>query len=859
MDLVNPLQKRYYNALMLVSLGAGFLLVAAMFAVIQLHKHVFETHSSAVSITEHIISDITISHLWLEETVAYNTTNNKPLIIEKLNAVSNQLSALRFTGDHTHLLISHQQTDKLQQLHQDSLVLFQQISMLTERRLDSAQAVSTVDTQFNQLSEGFIANLAQIHTILQHSYSQHIHNLDNIQYGLILLAFLVLILAARVVTISLRKQQSYLNQAVESEAHTEVILKHAFDAVVTIDRDSKILSWNKKAESTFGWSEQEAVSQNLVELIIPERYQKQHLAGVKKLAETGVPGSLLETRAKCFALHRDGEEIAVELSISQHILNNQHYFTAFIQNITENLKAEHALKEAEKRLTQAQSMAKIGSWELDLLENKLIWSDEIYHIFEIDKETFGASYDAFLEAIHPEDRDSVNDAYTNSLKTQKPYQIDHRLLMRDGRIKYVRESCESFFDPNGNPVRSVGTVQDISKQVENQHEKDIMNTEMEHMQRLESLGVLAGGIAHDFNNILAVIMTNAELASLQLNEASPVLGHINHVIRASEKASFLCKQMLAYSGKGQYSVEPVILSDLVEEMGQLLSTNIPDNITLHTSLDKSLPAIDADTSQLIQVIMNLILNASEAIGDNEGEISISTGSVEIRASEILKKFLKSKLSAGKYIFLKVSDNGSGMSEETLDHLFEPFFTTKFTGRGLGMSAVLGIVHGHGGDIIVSSEPDKGSQFELYFPYSNLEVPASENLHALEEPKPDDNCILIIDHPLVGKVTSSILKNSDIRTLFAANAKEANTLFEKFHSQISAVLLDVSRPEPGMENMFANLCLIDPEVKIFITSNYNENSASKQIPFINTNLAGFIQKPFAAEELITKISKTFNKT
>jgi len=238
---------------------------------------------------------------------------------------------------------------------------------------------------------------------------------------------------------------------------------------------------------------------------------------------------------------------------------------------------------------------------------------------------------------------------------------------------------------------------------------------LEHTQRLESLGVLAGGIAHDFNNLLTAILGNAGLARRRTPENSPITANLKHIEDASERAADLCKQMLAYSGKGKFIVIPINLSTLITDITKLLSISITKNVSLRTDLDAALPAIEADKAQMQQVIMNLVINASEAIAEDNGNIVIHTGVMDADASYLQTTHIDDPLPSGSYVFMEISDDGCGMDQQTQKKLFDPFFTTKFAGRGLGMSAILGIVRGHRGAIKVYSEAGKGTTFKVLFP------------------------------------------------------------------------------------------------------------------------------------------------
>jgi len=502
--------------------------------------------------------------------------------------------------------------------------------------------------------------------------------------------------------------------------------------------------------------------------------------------------------------------------------------------------------QSEASMIEAQRLSHIGNWELDLINDKLTWSDEIYRIFEIDKEQFPASYESFLETIHPDDRDAVHDAYSHSLVSQEPYEINHRLLMKDGRIKYVSERCESSFDADGKPIRSAGTVQDIT-------EKSVITAKMEHTQRLESLGVLAGGIAHDFNNILTVIMGNAALAGRALDITSPAKESLSRIEEASERAADLCKQMLAYSGKGKFVIKHINLSELVEDMTRLVDISIEKNVIIKFYLAENLPPIEADIAQMQQVILNLITNANEAIGTKSGVISFSTGVMSVDNTYLSGLYSTNDLPEGRYVFVEVSDTGCGMEPSTIDKIFDPFFTTKFTGRGLGMSAVLGIVRGHHGGIRVYSELGKGSTFKILLPATDTVLASHADSTVGKETCHMEGKILVVDdEETIREIAVLMLKKLGFSTLTAQDGLDALDVYAMHQHDISGVLLDMTMPKLDGKECFRELRRLNPKVRVILSSGYNKQEATSQ--FVGQGLAGFIQKPYSLDALM-KIMKS----
>lgn len=373
-------------------------------------------------------------------------------------------------------------------------------------------------------------------------------------------------------------------------------------------------------------------------------------------------------------------------------------------------------------------------------------------------------------------------------------------------------------------------------------ERERTKKAMEQAQKLESLGVLAGGVAHDFNNLLVAMLGHTSLAMMRLSPTSPAYDHIAQAVKAAERAADLTQQMLAYSGRGHFRMQPMNLNTLIDENLHLFTSAIPKNITLEQNLAYSLPRVDADLGQMQQVIMNLILNGADAIGSKPGVVRITTDLCTLDAPN--RDFSQvGSLEPGSYIRLEVQDNGAGMDEQTLSRIFDPFFTTKETGRGLGLAAVQGIVRGHKGGLSVTSKQGEGTVFSLLLPVSKSEIddmahePLLEQVMVLE-----DSLVLVIDdESAVRNIVTDILEMAGIHTIVAANGESGIALYEQHQDEIDLVLLDLSMPGINGHETFIRLQKIDPLVNVVLSSGYDETDATVQ--FVGHGLSGFIQKPY----------------
>ncbi len=380
------------------------------------------------------------------------------------------------------------------------------------------------------------------------------------------------------------------------------------------------------------------------------------------------------------------------------------------------------------------------------------------------------------------------------------------------------------------------------------------NKQLEHTQRLESLGILAGGIAHDFNNILTAIMGNAAMANRGLEQSNPAREQLARIEAATRRASDLCKQMLAYSGKGRFIIKATNLTDLVEDMTRLMEVSIHKNVVIKYHLAENLPAVEIDTAQIQQVILNLITNANEAIGEKSGVISFSTGIMHADRHYLDQTLTDKPLPEGRYVYFEVSDTGCGMDEQTMQHMFDPFFTTKFTGRGLGMSAVLGIVRGHQGAMRVYSELGKGTTFKVLLPVSEQAVAVEESIDHNDSSPLTGTILIVDDEETIREVAAMMLEEAGFDTMSANDGVEALEVYKQHGDRITGVLMDMTMPRMDGKECFRELRRINPDVKVVLSSGYNEQDATSR--FVGQGLAGFIQKPYSPEALIDKMREVF---
>lgn len=406
------------------------------------------------------------------------------------------------------------------------------------------------------------------------------------------------------------------------------------------------------------------------------------------------------------------------------------------------------------------------------------------------------------------------------------------------------ESCEPWFLAN--------VSLDITARKKAELDRLNLEKKILQAQKLESLGVLAGGIAHDFNNLLMGVLGNAEMALLDMNPESPIRSRIQDIQTAGVRLAELTKQMLAYSGKGKFVVERLSLSRMVEEMVHLLKISIPKRVALAYELDSNLPAILGDASQIRQVVMNLITNAAEACGKKDGIVSVCTGVLYADRSTLLEYDLSEELPEGDYVFLEVSDNGCGMDKETKKKIFDPFFSTKFTGRGLGMAAVLGIIRSHCGAVQICSEPNKGTSAKVLLPKEEVECDefqaiTTDDSHMF---RGQGMVLLVDDEEAVLTTVRHMLERMGYTVLSAVDGIEAVNQVREHAAELVCVLLDLTMPRMDGREAFAKIHQIRQNLPVILCSGYNQQEARRQ--FVGEGLTDFLQKPFRYKSLVDKL-------
>ena len=525
-------------------------------------------------------------------------------------------------------------------------------------------------------------------------------------------------------------------------------------------------------------------------------------------------------------------------------------------DITDRKRTEQALADHREQLArsanlleQTQAIAHIGGWEVDLRTDRLFWSSETYRLHDTTPEDYHPSIETAVNFYTSESRAVISAAVENAIRHGTPYDLELDLVTAKHRLIRVRTTGRAERE-DGRVVKIFGSIRDITADRNAEEDRKKLHLKMLEAQKLESLGVLAGGIAHDFNNLLTVILANATFVRDAATGAHDE--RLAHIETAARRAADLCRQMLAYAGRGSFIVEQVALGQLVQDTVRLLQVSISKKAVLNVVLAPDLPAVDGDASQLRQVVMNLVINASEALGESSGEIRLTTrrGQPVPVPGGLIHAF---DLPPGDCVCLEIADTGSGMSPATLARVFDPFFTTRFTGRGLGLAAVLGIVRSHHGALSVESMAGHGTAFRLFLPPA-AHAPKLPAPGAAAPPAPAGGAtiLLVDDEPIVLATADALLRHFGYKTVLAVDGHEAVHQFRANPFGFAAVLLDLTMPGLDGGEVLRVIRALNPAVRVLIMSGYSEQDILTRVRGQGPVLV--LRKPFTQETLLAKVAE-----
>ncbi|MCD4707576.1 MAG: PAS domain-containing protein [Candidatus Sabulitectum sp.] len=650
-----------------------------------------------------------------------------------------------------------------------------------------------------------------------------------------ILALTVNVLRRRRAEGSLRQSEERYRGIVEDQ--TELICRNLPDGTLTFVNDAYCRYFDRSRDELLGQS---------FFSLIPEEYHQ---------AVTGYFASL--GRENTVATHEyrivmpDGESRWNQWT-NRAILDDDGQVVEFQGtgcDITERKMAEKELQKAEKRyrtlVEQMPAVTYIAT--LNEISTTTFISPQIKAFLGVSPQVYKDNPDYWAQHLHPDDRDRVLEQVANCHETGVPFLSEYRMISKAGDTVWFRDEAVIVKSDEGTPLFLQGVMTNITERKCAEQEQLNLERQVLHAQKLESLGVLAGGIAHDFNNLLTGILGNADLALFDLPAESPARQNIQDIETAASRAAELCYQMLAYSGKGHSVIESTNLSEIVQEMSHILEVSIRKKAVLKYKLANDPVIIMADATQIRQVIMNLITNASDAIGDMNGVISISTGFVQYDNFHLHETYADENLLEGMYAFLEVTDTGCGMDNSTKQRLFDPFFSTKIDGRGLGLSAVQGIVRGHKGVLRVYSEPGTGTTFRILLPVSDKSIKVVVKVNDEQTDWNGHGTVLLADdEETVRKIGKHMLERLGLSVILAVDGEEAVEIFRVRHDEIDCVLLDLTMPRMDGEEALQEMQRIRKDVRVVLSSGYCWQEISER--FAGKGLISFIPKPYVMKVL-----------
>ena len=579
---------------------------------------------------------------------------------------------------------------------------------------------------------------------------------------------------------------------------------------VVDSKSHKFLAVNEAATRHYGYSREEFRALTTGDIELPSD------AGPRV---SFLPGRLPRRRH----LRKNGTMIHVDI-VSHHVPGPPACEFVLVYDVTESAE----------RLDLALRTSRTGVWSLDAVSGALVWDAYAREIFGFPGEGSAARFDDLLDAVHPSDRELVSQSILGADPNRSEVAIEFRVVWPDTTVHYLFSRGQVFFDDTGRLARVVGVSHDITGQRR-------LEEQFRHSQKMEAVGCLASGIAHDFNNLLTVILGYTTVVHAKLESGDPLRRMVAAVRRAGEQAALLTGQLLAFSRKQVTQMEVLDINEAVRGITDMLQRLLGDDIDLSVALDDALLPVTADAGQFNQVLMNLAVNAHDAM-PNGGRLSIETCAVERDRP------------AGRYAMLAVTDTGSGMSAETLSHIFEPFFTTKdpSKGTGLGLATVYGIVQQHGGWIDVVSELGQGASFQIYFPAASG-APAGF-APAIAEPaaRRTGTILLVEDQAAIRMPLEDVLSEAGHRVLAAADGRAALELATKYTGAVDLLITDVVMPEMSGPDLASRITPLRPSVIVLYMSGYTDHALLHRGAIEQG--AAFLQKPFLPESLLSKIDE-----
>ncbi|MEW6141109.1 MAG: DUF3365 domain-containing protein [Thermodesulfobacteriota bacterium] len=637
--------------------------------------------------------------------------------------------------------------------------------------------------------------------------------------------------------------------AIERE-RLEVTLRSIGDGVISTDTKGRITALNRRAEELTGWTEAEARGNPLQEVFVIVNALTREACGnpVDKVLKTGESVGLANNT---MLIAKDGKERILADSGAPIRAESGEILGVVIvfRDVTEKVRQEEALAKSEALLREAQRVAHIGHWELESLPGTSTWSEEIFHIFGLDPEKGEPSLGAYRDIIHLDDWELLERSVEALSSEGAPFDIEFRVIRPDGSIRWVNAKGYPQRNAQGEIIRLFGTAQDITERKKTEQERESLRSQLFQAQKMEAVVTLTGGIAHDFNNLLTIINGYTELILSEKTEEDPEYSDLQKIVQTGRKGAELVQKLLALSKKGEIEPHELNLNRVVEQAVAFMERTFPKAIEIETILEQDLDMINADASQIEQVLMNLCINAKEAMPEG-GSITIETRNTLVD-EEYCRLHTNAK--AGPHVLIAIADTGTGMTKETAERVFDPFFTTKGwdfkKGTGLSLPVAKGIVEQHGGWITCESEPGKGTTFTVYLPA--VHGPWVENRPKTEGHDAAGGKILLVDdEEYVLDLGKRILERAGYPVITASSGEEALKIYAREPSDIGLIVVDLMMPQMGGEKCIEQLLQINPRAKVIVSTGHSLDSAESLR--LRLSARRFVKKPYEMGQLIQAV-------
>jgi PAS domain S-box-containing protein len=519
-----------------------------------------------------------------------------------------------------------------------------------------------------------------------------------------------------------------------------------------------------------------------------------------------------------------------------------------VQDVTSVRAAEAALREREARFRTLAESSPTGVFQTNP-EGYVVYANQrLLQWLDLDQQSFASG--AWIARVHPDDLPTVREAERRTEELQIPFDCEYRIVVNE-RVRWLRVRSEAFYDDAGHVLGHIGSVLDTSAERFAAEERSRLQAQLQHSRRLESLGLLAGGVAHDFNNLLVGILANASLARDERDQSSTALEALDDIMHAAQRAADLTRQLLAYAGRARVERRQVLLTPMARELPKVLGARVPAHVRFLVSGDSDV-AVDGDETQLRQVVLNLVTNAVDAVGNTPGEISVAISARDFTMEELQRCLLGRERMPGRYTVIAVRDSGAGMSPEVQERMFDPFFTTKSSGRGLGLAATLGILNGHGGAIQVESTVGLGTTICVLLPVSQHH-PTPPGIPVIVEDTPagTGTVLLVDDDSSARSAAKRILVRAGFTVHEAEHGADAITVLEGLAEPPRIIVLDLSMPIMSGDECLRTLRARGCTIPVLMSSGYDADDVASHL--VVPGATHFLQKPYTARGLLAAIA------